>query len=259
MLKRILTTAFAGAIAFASVVALNPTVVKADFDAAGEYDAYMGLQTPGWSFRNAWDDKDYGVESDVWNQVTGWDAENNPVAREGKINDVKIKGNGTYRVGVTELGDWCATEVGEGTFNLLFVSTNIPLVDDVKVTDVKLVIDGSVKHTDAEAFLDPDATDYVKILVQNIWNADKKEISFYQAPTKSVEIEFTVSGFSYDNEEQKQTTTEAPTTKAPATDDKKDDGGEDKGGSMLPIIIAVVVVVVIAVVAAVVVLGKKKK
>ncbi len=239
------------------------------FDPSGKYNAYMGIQTPSWSFRNAWDDKDYGIESDVFNQITGWDADNNAVAREGVITDVEIAGNGTYTVGVSGIGSWVGGELesSEGIFNLLFVSTNIPLSDDLKITDVKLIVDGTVKHTDSEAYLDPDATDYAKILVQNIWNENKAEISYYPVPTDSVEIQFTVSGFDYDNEASaaddkaddanKDSANKDSANKETDTTKADSDDKEESGSNITVIIVVVVVIAVVAVVA--VMMSKKKK
>jgi len=228
------------------------------FDPKGEYNAYIGLQTPKYSFRNAWDEEKYGKATDFFNQITGWDAENKEETRTGTITDTVIKGNGTYSVKVEGLGDWVAGEFADQDyFNLLFVSTDIPLEDPSKVTisDVKLIIDGQVKHTDAEGFLDTDpGVNYVKILVQNIWNADKKEISYYPIPKNSVEIQFTIDGFDYDNEDGiQETEAKEYTTRAKETEE------DEKGGNKTILIVVVVVVAVVVVAAIAIVLGKKKE
>ena len=237
------------------------------FDPAGKYNAYLGIQTPNWTYRNAWNDAGYTTSPDLWGDFIYGNETNE---KYGKVVDAKVEGNGTYKVSLTDFGTIISddfTTANQDYFNLLFVSTDIPLSDDVKVTDVNLYIDGKKVHTDAEAFLDPDATDYVKILIQNIWNSEKAEISYYPAPTKSVEMEFTISGFNYDNsasgtDAPADTTT--PDTQKPAdtegnanTDNNTDKSEGGNNGNILPIIIVVVVVVVIAVVA-VVVLKKKK-
>jgi len=115
-------------------------------------------------------------------------------------------------------------------------------------------MDGKTIKTFGEAFLDPDEKEYVKILFQNIWNDDVKELPFYVAPTSSVEMKFTISGFSYDNEAAgEEQTTPAPTT--PASNVPAD---EAPSGNILPIIIAVVAAVVVVAVVVVLVLKKKK-
>lgn len=238
------------------------------FDPAGKYNAYLGLQTPNWTYRNAWNDGGYTTDPSLWGDfIYG----NETKEKYGKVVDAVVEGNGTYKVSVTDFGTIIEddfTTANQENFNLLFISTDIPLSDDIKITDVNLYVDGKKVHTDAEAFLDPDSTDYVKILIQNIWNSEKAEISYYPAPTKSVEMEFTISGFNYDKastDAPADTTT--PDTQKPAdtegnantdnnTNTDKVDGGNN--GNIPPIIIVVVVVVVVIAVVAVVVLKKKK-
>lgn len=230
----------------------EPEVVLPEIDLNGEYNVYLLLQTPNWTYRDAWN-SDNGIGSDYFGDfIYG----NETSEKYGKVVDAVIKGNGTYTVSVTDFGTIFAddfTTAGQDYFNILGLSSDIPLTGDITISDVQLIIDGKVVHKYAEGYQDPDTTDYVKILVQNIWNEDVKEISFYNAPSASLEIQFTVSGFAYDNAEQNADVTE-PSTGAP-TDGSTDDGNDN--GSILPIIIAVVVVAAVAVV--VVVVLKKKK
>lgn len=237
----------------------------AAFDPAGSYNAYLGLQTPHWTFRDAWN-SDNGIDSEVWGQFI---YNNDSGEKYGTVTDAVVAGNGTYTVSIKDFGTVFADDFAAESkeiFNLLYISTDIPLSDDIKVTDVKLIIDGSTKHTDATAYLDPDETEYVKILIQNIWNENKAEISYYPAPSQTLEMQFTISGFNYDKAADEPTggedTTAATDSNAGANNaaDTSADTAEDKAdddGSILPIIIAVVAVVVVA--AAVVVVMKKKK
>ncbi len=225
----------------------------ATFDPSAKYNAYIGFQTPSYSFRNEWYEASYGLGTDYFNQATGWESDV-AVQKQGTISDVVIDGNGTYRVSITDLGSWMADEINasdNGIFNCLFISTDIPVDADVEITNVKLIIDGSTKHTDKVAFLNPDAKDYINILIQNIWNDEKAEISYYAAPTSSLEMEFTISGFDYDNASQSN-------DDADTNADANTDGNAEKGG-IDPIVVVVIVVVVVAVVAAVVVVSKKNK
>ncbi len=225
-----------------------------EFDSSAKYNAYIGFQTPSYSFRNEWYEPNYGLGTDYFNQATGWENDA-AVQKQGTISDVVIDGNGTYRVSITDLGSWMADEINastDGIFNCLFISTDIPVDADVEITNVKLIVDGSTKHTDKVAFLNPDAKDYINILIQNIWNDEKAAISYYAAPTKSLEMEFTISGFDYDNASQKADVDTNADANA-NTDDNAKKGGID------PIVVAVIVVVVVAVVAAVVVVSKKNK
>lgn len=227
------------------------------FDPKGEYNAYLGIQTPNWTYRNAWNTYEEG--SELWGDfIYG----NETSEKYGKVTDAVIKGNGTYKVSLTDFGTIIAddfTTAKQDYFNLLFISTDIPLSEDVKVTDVKIIMDGKTIKTYDEAVLDADDKEYVKILIQNVWNDTVKELPYYAAPTTSVEMQFTIEGFDYDNPDAEEETP-APTTKAPVKDDANTDSDDDKkedGGFPVVPVVIVVIVVVVAIVA--IMMGKKKK
>ena len=132
--------------------------------------------------------------------------------------------------------------------------------DTVKISDVTLKIDGKTITTYADPVYDPDETQYLKPLIQNIWNEDVKEIPFYNAPTQSVEMTFTVSGFNYDNESAAPAEdTQAADTQAADTQAAADTTAPAESGSNTTVVVVIVVIVVIAAAAAVVVVSKKKK
>ncbi len=250
------------------------------FDPNGEYNAYIGVQSASFTFRNAWNEGQYGkgITGDngmVWfDQLTGWDG-NTPLNKGGVFTDAVIKGNGTYSVSVTDF-DFGADE----TLNLLFMSTDIPLNEEVKFTDVKVIIDGQSKYTFDEAYLSPDEMSYFQPMCINIWNDDlgKEEGLFgYMMPTESIELQFTVSGFAYDNPDaaveettaaETETETEAAeetsaaeteaaaedTTAAEETTAAAEAASAEASESSVPVLpIVIAVVVVVAVVAAVVI------
>lgn len=229
----------------------TPAAPAVTFDPAGKYNAYLGIQTPNWTYRDPWNSAN-GIGSEYWGQfIYG----NETKKQYGVVTDAEVAGNGTYSVKLTDFGsiindDFTAAK--QDYFNLLYISTNIPLSEDIKITDCKIIMDGKTIKTYDEAFLDPDETEYVKILFQNIWNENVKELPFYVAPTSSVEMKFTISGFSYDNEAAKEDVPVAPTT---ASDPVEQPASE---GNILPVVIAVVAVVAVIAVVAVVVLKKKK-
>ncbi len=230
------------------------------FDPKGEYNAYLGIQTPNWTYRNAWNDKGYTDDPSLWGDfIYG----NETKEKYGKVTDAVVKGNGTYTVSLTDFGSIVADDfktANQDYFNLLFISTDIPLSDNVKVTDVKIIMDGKTVKTFDEAFLDPDDKEYVKILIANIWNKEIGELPYYAAPAESVEMQFTISGFDYDNPDAKEET-EAPTTTAKDnsadTTTKADENEKEDGG--FPVVPVVVVVVVVVIVAVVAMMSKKKK
>ena len=217
----------------------------APVDLNGVYHAYLGLQTPTYSFRNAFDEESYGREAEggkYFNQITGWDADNNAVTRAGTFEDVEIKGNGIYTVKVTGM-DLAGDFDSQDYFNLIFLSTDIPNTGEITISDIVLSVDGMTPEINP--ILSPDSVNYINMLIQNIWNDDVKEIGYYNVPPTEMSITFTVSGFAYDNEG------EAPAEEAPAVEEAK---GGISAGAVVGIIIAI-----LAIVAVVVVVLKKKK
>lgn len=228
-------------------------------DLNGEYHAYFGLQTPTFSFRNAFDDATYGRDSDVFNQITGWDSENNAIVKPGTFTDAVIAGNGTYTVSVDGMdlsGDFDSQEY----FNLIFLSTDIPNTGEITISDMKLEIDG--RDVTIAPIVSPDSLSYINMLIQNIWNDDVKEIGYYQVPPTAMKITFTVSGFAYDNTSaavnEPEATPEAPSEAAPAPTEAPADNTGSEGG-MSPVVIVIIVVAVVAVIAVVAVVVTKKK
>ena len=222
----------------------------AEVDLNGTYNVYLMLQTPNWTYRDAWNSGN-GIGSDYFGDFIYGNETNE---KYGVVTDAVIAGNGTYTVSVTDFGTIFADDFAAASqdyFNILGLSTDIPLNDTIQITDVKLIVDGSTRHTYKEAFLDPDETEYVKVLVQNIWNENVKELSYYPAPSTSLEIQFTVSGFAYDNAEQAVEEETQPVATEPAAQT------QSSGSSMTGVIVAVVVIAAVAV--AVVVVLKKKK
>ena len=140
-----------GAVAAAALAAVNLTALPVS--AADTYHAYLGIQSASYTFRNAWDEAQYGqgIAADdgtnYFDRLTGWDG---PTAlnKGGTFTDAEITGDGTYSVSLT--GDF---DFGEDeTLNLLFVSTDIPLDAGVTISDVKIKFDGQTKYTFEEAY-----------------------------------------------------------------------------------------------------------
>lgn len=271
-------------ITFNSIMICEPEEeIVVEIDKDGTYNAYLMLQTPNWTFRNAHDDAFYGMEGSSWADLgLTWGQylvhQDHPGETWGAITDAVIAGNGTYSVKITDFGTIFADDfaaAGQDYFNIIAISTDLPAGADVTITDVKLIIDGQVRHTYDEAYINEESTGTLQILIQNIWNADVKEISYYAAPTESLEIQFTIAGFNYDNEGQGgenqggenqggenqggETTnptnptnpSQGDTTEQPTTEK------EAKSGAILYIVIAAVAVVGVVVVLFIA-KGKKK-
>ena len=191
---------------FGEAAAVESPASAIDLD--GEYHAYVGFQSPTYSFRNEWFEPNYGGATEYFNQVTGWDAENNAVVRAGEFTDVTIAGNGTYTVKATGLdleGDFDSQQY----MNLIFFSTDIPYSEDIVFSDIKLSVNDF--DVNVENFVVPEDAEYLSVQLQNIWDKENgiAEIAYYPVPVTDISITFTVSGFNYDA---------APVEEAPAED-----------------------------------------
>ena len=231
-----------------------------------DYNAYILVQSPKYSFRNAWYDAQYGLGytddtgMDYFNQITGWDADNKAVTIPGTIQDTKIDGNGTYTVSITGLQFADDDFKDQDHFNLIAVDTDIPNTGDIVISDMELEINGS--GVDIDPVISPDSEEYLTMLIQNIWNDDVKEIGYTPLPVKDIKITFTVSGFNKDSEQTvteatTEATTAAATTEAAATETKKDEKKGLGAGAIAGICGGAAAL--IAIICGVVIGSKKKK
>ena len=178
------------------------------FEPEGVYHAYLGVQSASYTFRNAWADGSYGAEGGEWEKqpignnfygLTGWDGD--AVVRGGVFADCEIKGNGDYTVTLNGF------DFGEDeSFNILFVSTDIPLAGHpVAFTDIIVRMDGSTKYIFDSGYIpgisSHETKDYYEVHCINIWSGDlggNDGLFGYSMPANSIELAFTVSGFDYD-------------------------------------------------------------
>ncbi|MED9905188.1 MAG: zinc-ribbon domain-containing protein [Lachnospiraceae bacterium] len=180
---------------------ITPTiyVTAGEDDFKNVYHAYLGLQTPTWIFRNPFDDATYGKDSGYYDQLIGFQ-DGDLTAMGGTFTDAEITGNGTYTVSLTGFdfsGQFEGSNIlGEtGTFNLLFVSTDLPVDAGIVISNVVLKMDGKTIARQENAFLDKDSEYFQNVLMENIWERELEELPYYTAPEQSIEISFTVSGF----------------------------------------------------------------
>ena len=162
-----------------------------------DYNAYIGIQTENYVFRNNWDEANYGRDSadnpDFFGRLTGWDADNNAVDYGGTFEDVLIDHSGTYTVSLTtgEMG------FGPDTYiRLLFVSTEIPsrAVKDgvIEISDVKVKFgEGRTQdYTEINT-----KGDYAQITILDSYNQSEEPVAYtVPGPNTTVTITFTVSG-----------------------------------------------------------------
>ena len=162
-----------------------------------DYNAYIGVQTESYIFRNTWDEANYGRDSEAnpgfFGRLTGWDADGNAVDYGGTFTDALLNNAGTYTVSLK------TGEMGFGSdsyFRMLFVSTEIPsaLISEgyVKITDVKTKI-GDAKTQDFTS-VDLSGT-YAVIKVIDEYNQSEAPFG-YTVPGADTEITitFTVEG-----------------------------------------------------------------
>ncbi|MBR6345095.1 MAG: hypothetical protein IKR70_05105 [Lachnospiraceae bacterium] len=228
-----------------------------EVDLDGEYNAYIGIQSPTFSFRNAWYDS-YGMGTPEFSQITGWDENNEETVRDGVIQDAVIKGNGTYTVSITDL-DLTGDFDSQDYFNLIFVDTDIPNTGDITISDMVLTINGA--QVDINPIISPDSVDYLTMLIQNIWNEDVATIGYYNVATQpmTIEITFTVSGFNYDNDNPGLLQEDETDAAAPEAEEATaEDAGESSGNTGLVVAGVIAGVAVVGGGAFALTRGKKK-
>lgn len=198
---------------------------------AADYNGYIGFQTTTYSFRNEWDEAGYGKATDYFDDFVVWGAEaTDPDTFPGyednfdydiagyllpaEYTDVAITGDGTYTVKAEGI-DWGLKE--ETDFNLIFVSTDIPMDAGAVCTSASIIVDGEVVKTVENPICD-DTKAYFNVFLANIWNAD---IGTYGLafPTNSLAIEFTIEGLGAAAPEAEAPVADDTTAEAPATGD----------------------------------------
>ena len=274
LLKKLAVGAMALSLLGAYAPTIQPTVTFADeVDLDNpDYNAYIGIQTPKYSFRNEFNEENYGLEGSSgadYFKVHCWGEGNELQDMTGDITDAKIDGNGTYTVKIENLefaDDEFATQE---KMNLIFISTDIPKSDAITISDVVLKIDGT-EVSQTGAVNDEDA-DYLQYQIQSLWSEDPAivDIGYYPVPFSTIEITFTVGGFNKDSEQVAETeaATETVTEAAASSDDansstksdtKKDSKESDDSGVNAGLV-GGIAVAVIAVIAIILLVLKKKK
>ncbi|HWT76177.1 MAG TPA: leucine-rich repeat domain-containing protein [Mobilitalea sp.] len=195
-MKKIMLTFLAVVVAFAMFLGFTPTTTT---KAATDYHAYMGIQTNTnlWVFRNKFDDETYGLGTDAFKGLSSVDSKKVVTHYDGTFTDANITGDGTYTV-TLDNPDFA----GETNMSQLFVSTDIPLSDSLKVTNVIVKIDGKTIYTFDKAMLNPDSTTCALIMCQDIWHKEASNLFLSNLPFTKCEITFTVSGLAKGAAEQ---------------------------------------------------------
>lgn len=247
-------------------------LAKQEFDPAGTYHAYFGLQeTQTWIFRDPWCSDTLGTTGSKFGEDALGATYNDLLKStseglekvDGTITDAEITGNGVYTVSVEGLNG-CLTTDQSAVVSMIYVGTDVPVSakDTFKISDVKLVMDNKTQTLPEEIYFneeEEDATGFIRFDQVNTYHRDQGTYPGCPSvmnPTDSIKITFTVSGMAQDNPDA----VEATPTPAPAADDADNsDDTADKDESSFPVIPVVVVVAVVVVAGVVVVVSKKKE
>ena len=165
---------------------------------AGKYNAYIGIQTEKYTFRNEWNEANYGRDSEAnpgfFDRLTGWDADNNAVDYGGTFVDAVIDHNGEYTVSLTT-GDM-GFAADDTKIRMLFVSTEIPgraIADGIiEISNVK------VKFGDgrSQEYTSVGGETYARITLLDEYNLSDEPVAYTMpiAPNTTITVTFTVSG-----------------------------------------------------------------
>ena len=244
---------------------------QVDLD-AGKYHATMGIQTATklWAehmgYYESTNNKTFGTEEA--NLLISNDAATGKKIHDGTFTDVEIAGNGTYTLKLED-----ADFAGETCISQLHIATDIPLNDTIKFTDVKLTIDDKKILVFPEGWMENEET-YLEggmvVFLLNHWRDELKEVVKGQGRSEdadngydllagtgkeNIQIQFTVSGFNYDNPDAVAETPEPVATEAAKTDSDKTD---DSNNSSIGIYVGIGVVVVIVIIGGIVIVRRKK-
>jgi endoglucanase len=232
-------------------------------------NAYIGLQTSKYTFRNSYSDTSYGFNTEYFNTLIAWSDDNEIIDTGATFEDAKITKDGDYTVSVSGY-DFSQ----DGSFNMLFVSTDFPYYDNITIKNVVLTCDDNTYEIPRPVVsADDNGNLYFEII--NIYNTELASIDGLEMPTNSISISFNITGTdsvisssedSAETEEETVAETEAEvtesteettpevtdkatTTVASTTTEKKSSGGT----------VVIVIIVIVVVVGAVVVINNKKK
>lgn len=240
---------------------------KAEFDPAGTYHVYFGLQqTNTWIYRDSWYNPATGLNGTEMKDPLTFDAimqngtDGATVLEGATVTDAEITGNGTYTVGVEGLNG-CLTADADAVLSLVYMSTDLPSsgTDTFKISDVVVKFDDKTQSVPEELYENLDAQEHglYQLDVVNTYAKDSGDYAncpSLMAPTDSIKITFTVSGMTNDNPDA---VAETPTP-APKADKADSADKDDESGISTPVVVGIVVAVVVIAGVAVVVTKKKK-
>ncbi len=252
----------------------------AAFDPAGSYKAFVGFQqSESWRFHDECTSETTGLEgSDVkdaglnYETDVMWSGDNGVEKIDGTVEGVELKGNGTYTAKITGLNGVLATapegvQQDQMKMAMVYLSTNLPAdaKDKVQFTDVSLKVDGNEVTLPETQFFKPETlkAGYTSLYLIDTYAkgqgeyADSPELAM--APNDSIEITFTISGFTNDNPEAVAATPTPEPKQDDASSATSEEDDSEGGSSVNAGVIAGIVGAVVVVAGIVVVVTRKKK
>lgn len=241
---------------------------KQEVDLNGTYRARMGIQTSNilWIMQMNYykGESNETLGTELENKLFCIDPEDSEklAGKEGTFNEVEISGNGVYTVTLEN-----ANFEGETDISQLHVATDIPLNDQIKFSNVKVVVNGREFVTYDEAIME-DESPYLEggmvVLAMNHWRGSVVSYLNEHGCSETAEsgwrllsgqggenisITFTVSGFAKDNPDAVEATP-TPMPKAESSGGNADapsDTSENAIGSSNVILLVVGVAVILVV------------
>lgn len=239
---------------------IAPTEVPDPYSGLGSYMAFVMVQTTTWVYRDDWTNTSTGWGSDNFNTVFNNETS---AATTSIVNDAVLDGDGEYTISIENI-----SLEGSTDWNMVAVSTNLPLDGPIQITGGSLKYDNKTIST--APIQKADNKKYVQMMFINQYDNTMKDTVNTMVPADGANLymTFTVEGFGYAKAEP--TAAAEPTEAAAATDNTTDTTGTDnstntadkadaEGGLSTPVIIAIIAAAVVVVAIIVVVVAKKKK
>jgi len=150
-------------------------------------NAYIGIQTEKYTFRNSYSDTAYGFNTEHFNTLIAWSEDNEIIDTGATFQDAKITKDGEYTVSVSGY-DFSQ----DGGLNMLFVSTDFPYYDSIKISDVVLTCDDK-SYDIAKPMVMSDDIGNLYFELINIYNTELSPIDI-EMPKESISISFNITG-----------------------------------------------------------------
>ncbi len=258
MMTLLMSSAALAAEATTPAVTLEPTAAVTaapdPYSGIGSYMAFFQCQTTTWVYRNNFDDTGAGYGTDIFDTVYNNET-SAPTSTE--IHDTVIDGDGEYTVSLRNI-----SLEGSTDFNMVAISTNIPL--DAGITVTAAALKYGTREITSDFVQKTDDKNYVHIMLINQYDNAMKDTVNTMVPEDGTDITvtFTVAGFGYEKtvQDEPAPTTVAAATASPVPETTTAPAAEDSDSSNTArIVIGIVIGVAVIAVIVVILLNRRKK